>query len=80
MVMATENRIKIVKRLERHERQTSPAQKSSAHIRNSADAAKRDAVTIVTGWVRELRGKKVAEAARGFESLFSQSAASATRV
>lgn len=78
-MIATDKRIKIIKRTERHERQAAPAEKSRARNQNSANGAKRDAVTVVTGWVRELRRKKVAEAGRGFESLFSQSAASATR-
>jgi len=73
--MPNEKQIKIIKRAERHQRQEAPTKKSRARIRTSAAEAKRDAVTVVTGWVRELRRKKVAEAARGFESLFSQSAA-----
>ena len=77
--MATETRIRIVKRSERHERQAAPSENSSAHIRNSTVGTKRAAVTVVTGWVQELRRKKVAEAERGFESLFNQSTAGATR-
>lgn len=79
MVMATEKRVRIIKRAERHERQEAPTEKSRAHTRNATDEAKRDAVNVVAGWVRELRFKKVAEAARGFESLFNQTAAGATR-
>ncbi len=79
MVMVTDKRIKIIKRSERHERQAAATEKIRAHVRNSADGAKRDAVAVVAGWVRELRLKKVAEAGRGFESLFSPPAAGATR-
>ncbi len=79
MVMVTEKRIRIIKRTERHESQAAPTEKSRAHTRNSTDGAKRDAVKVVAGWVRELRLKKVAEAGRGFGSLFSQPAAGATR-
>ena len=78
MKLGAEKRIRIIKRTERHERQAAPAEKGRAHTRNSTDGAKREAVTVVAGWVRELRLKKVAEAARGFESLFSQTAAGAT--
>ena len=78
MMIATDKRIKIIKRSERHELQVALTEKSRAHIRNSADEAKHDPVTVITGWVRELRRKKVVEAGRGFESLFGQSAASAT--
>ena len=78
-MMVTEKRIRIIKRTERHERQAAPTEKSRAHPRNSTDGVKRDAVNVVAGWVRELRLKKVAEAGRGFESLFGQPAAGATR-
>ena len=77
--MATEKRIKLIKRGERHERRASLTKESRAHIRNSADEAKRDTIMVVTGWISESRRNKVAEAGRGFESLFSQSAAGATR-
>ena len=77
--MATEKQIKIIKRTERHERQAASTEKSREHTGNSADGAKRNAVAVVTGWVQELRRKKVAEAGRAFESLFSPSAASAAR-
>ena len=79
MVMVSEKRIRIVKRTERHEHQAAQTKKGRAHTQNSTDGAKRDAVTVVAGWVRELRLKKVAEAGRGFESLFNQTAAGATR-
>jgi hypothetical protein len=77
--MATEKRIKLIKRGERHERQAALTEKSRARVPNSADEAKRDAVQVVTGWISELRRKKIVEAGRGFESLFSQSAAGAAR-
>lgn len=77
--MATETRIKIVKRSESRERQAAAAEKSKAHTRDSAEGARREAVTVVAGWVQELRRKKVAEAARGFDSLFNHPTAGATR-
>jgi hypothetical protein len=79
MVMATDKRIKIIKRSERHERQATPSEKEKARTLNSAARGNRDAVTVVTEWVSELRRKKVAEAGRGFESLFTQPAVGATR-
>ena len=78
-MMITEKRIRIIKRTERQESQAAQTAKSRAYTRNSTDGAKREAITIVAGWVRELRLKKVAEAGRGFESLFNQTAAGATR-
>lgn len=74
MAMATANRIKIIKHTERRESQAVPMEKSKAHTRNSAEGKNRDASAVVSGWVREWRRKKVAEAGRGFESLFGRAA------
>ncbi len=70
--MVNEKQIKIIKRTERR---SDTAEKGGTHIRNAASEAKREVVTVVAGWVRELRQRKAAETTRGFESLFSQSAA-----
>ena len=78
-MMVTEKRIRIIKRTERQESQAAQTEKGRAHTRNSTGGAKRDAITVVAGWVRELRLQKVAEAGRGFESLFNQTSAGATR-
>lgn len=72
--MINGKQIKIVKRATRHETQTALSEKTKSSARNSGAAAKREAVTIVTGWVRELRQKKVAETTHGFESLFRKAA------
>jgi hypothetical protein len=77
--MVNEKQIKLIKRSERDERRSVTAEKGRTHIRNSASEAKREVVTVVTGWIRELRQRKAAETTRGFESLFSQSAAGTTR-
>lgn len=79
MVMATDRRIKIIKRSERQECRTAPAEKGRARTLNSAARANHDAVAVVAGWVSELRRKKVAEEGRGFKSLFGQPAIGATR-
>ncbi len=79
MMMVKEKPIRVIKRTERQESQAARKERGRAHTRNSTDGAKRDAITVVAGWVRELRLKKVAEAGRGFESLFNQTAAGATR-
>ncbi len=78
-MMATDKRIKIIKRSERHEGRATPSEKGRARTQNSAVRTNRDAVTVVTGWVSELRRKKVAEAGRGFDSLFRQPAVGTTR-
>ena len=77
--MVSEKRIRIIKRTERQERQAAQTQRGGAHTQHSTDGAKRDAITVVAGWVQELRLKKVAEAGRGFESLFNRTAAGAPR-
>ena len=72
--MVTGKQIKIVKRAERHDPQAVRAEKGRASAHDSGGMAQRDAVTVGTGWVRALRQKRVAEAARGFESLFDKAA------
>lgn len=66
--------IKIVKRAERHETQTAHLEKTRTSARNSGEMAKQDAVTVVKGWVHELRQKKITETALAFESLFGKAA------
>ncbi len=65
--------IKVIKRGERRQAQATPSQKGAALAGDKGESG-RDAVTVVTGWIGELRGKKVAEAARGFGSLFGTGA------
>lgn len=69
--MSTEKRIRIIKRTGRPELHVAATGIRTERVRDS-EGLKRDAVTVVTGWISELRRKKVAEAAHGFESLFSQ--------
>lgn len=70
--MLTEKRIKIIKNAERSDSQAAGSDKRRTSVRNHLEETKRDAVTIVTGWVSELRRKKVQEAARGFQRLFGE--------
>ncbi|HWO02123.1 MAG TPA: hypothetical protein VNS63_22950 [Blastocatellia bacterium] len=65
--MLSGKQIKIVKR----------AQRRDSHAIDSSEKAtseetKRDALTIVTEWVSELRRKKARETAHGFQSLFGK--------
>ena len=71
-MMAARKRVKIIKRAERHGPQTVLSEKGRPAARNSGEMAKPDAATVVTGWVRELRRRKVEEATHGFESLFGK--------
>lgn len=69
--MVNGKRIKIIKRAERRAAQEAAlAEKRSTAARHSGDTSKRDAVTVVTEWISELRQKKVAETAQGFGGLF----------
>ena len=72
--MFTGERIKVIKRAERRDSQGALPEGSGKAANNSGKLPERGAAAVVTGWVRELRQKKVAEAARGFESLFRTAA------
>jgi len=72
MLMRTEKKIKIVKHAERNDSQAVGLDKRPTSARNHPEDTKRDAVTIVTEWVRELRRKKALEAAHGFQSVFGK--------
>jgi hypothetical protein len=74
--MQSDKGIKVIKRADRRQAQAPPTQQRVACAGDSG-AGGRDAVTVVNGWVRELRQRKVAEATRGFESLFRDAAAPA---
>lgn len=76
--MQSGREIKVIKCVERRAAKAPLSQKGAAEACDLGESG-RDAVTVVTGWIRELRRKKVAEATRGFESLFSKRAANATQ-
>jgi hypothetical protein len=70
--MLTKKQIKIIKHVNRNDSQAVGLDKKPASVRDHLEETKRDGVTIVTGWVRELRRKKAQESAHGFQSLFSK--------
>ncbi|MEJ7618289.1 MAG: hypothetical protein WKF30_15285 [Pyrinomonadaceae bacterium] len=82
--MQINNKIKIIKRVERESRQeeaaTIVAQKQeqmvAAAAEQSEQAPPRDAVTTITAWVDEIRKKKNtrAGAAHAFKNLFTKAA------
>ena len=72
--MVTGKQVRIVKRAAHRDSQGPLSDESGKTANNSGKLPERDVVAVVTGWVRELREKKVAEATRGFESLFSNAA------
>jgi hypothetical protein len=71
--MAQRKKVKIIKRAERDDLRGSLSEKQKA-IEVSDQTAKREAVTVVTEWVREMRRKKIEQATRGFEGLFGRAA------
>lgn len=71
--MQSGKEIKVIKRAERSQAQAKLSEKGEAFAGDSGEG-RREAGAVVTGWIRELRRKKVAEAAHGFESLFGKAA------
>jgi hypothetical protein len=72
VLIVTEKQIKIIKHAERNASQAVDLDERQTNVRNHLEETKRDAVTIVTGWVSELRRRKAQEAAHGFQGLFGQ--------
>ena len=72
--MATEKQIKIIKRADRNDPPAPALDKRRTSVRHDLKEKTRDAVTIVTEWVSELRRKKAEEAAHGFQGLFGKAA------
>ena len=70
--MLSGKQVKIIKRTERDHAQAVGLDKRRTSVRNHLEETKRDAVTIVMGWVSELRRKKAQEAAQRFQSLFGK--------
>ena len=77
--MFTGKRVKVIKRAGRREAPAARTEKGAARAVGSVAGARREAATVVEGWVRDLRRRKVEEAARGFESLFGGAAHAAPR-
>jgi hypothetical protein len=67
--MLSGKRIKIIKQAERSDSRAVGADNTTS-VRKDRAKSKRDAVSIVTEWVSELRRKKSEEATNAFTSLF----------
>jgi hypothetical protein len=67
--MLSGKRIKIIKQEERSDSRAVGADNTTS-VRRDRAKSKRDAVSIVTEWVSELRRKKSEEATNAFTSLF----------
>ncbi len=71
--MVSGKRIKIIKHAERGDSQGVGSDKTIG-VRRDLEKPKRDAGSVVTEWVSELRRKKSAEVTNGFDSLFGNAA------
>lgn len=67
-------RIKIIKQAERSDSQPVEPDNESTRTRRARERIKRDAVSVVTEWVSELRRRKSEESANGFDNLFRKAA------
>jgi len=72
--MLSGKQIKIIKHAERSDSQAVGSDDRTTNIRRDREKTKRDAVSVVTEWVSELRRKKCEEATNGFTSLFGNAA------
>ncbi len=72
--MLSGKRIKIIKHAERSDSQAFDSDNGPTSVRRDREKTKRDAVSVVTEWVSELRRKKSEEATNEFASLFGNAA------
>jgi hypothetical protein len=72
--MLSRKQIKIIKHAERRDSQAVGSDNRTTAVQSDREESKRDAVSVVTEWVRELRRKKPEEATNGFASLFGDAA------
>lgn len=72
--MLSRKRIKIIKHAERSDSQAVGSGNRTTSARRDREKTKRDAVSVVTEWVSELRRKKSEEATNKFDSLFGNAA------
>jgi hypothetical protein len=68
--MLSGKQIKIIKRAERNNSEAAGSDNGPAGVQSDREKTKRNAVSIVTEWVNELRRKKSEETVNGFERLF----------
>jgi hypothetical protein len=72
--MLSGKRIKIIKHAERTGTPAVGAENRTTSVGRDHETTKREAVSIVTEWVSELRRRKSEEATNGFASLFGNAA------
>lgn len=72
--MLKEKRIKVIKHAERDDSQAVGSDNRRTSFRGDHEKTTRDAVSVVTEWVSELRRKRSEEATNGFASIFGNAA------
>ena len=75
MMLTRKNQIRIIKHAGSNDSRPVGRDKRPTSVRSHTET-KRDAITVLTEWIGELRRKKAEEAARGFKSLFGKAAES----
>ena len=73
-VMLSGKRIKIIRQAERSDSQAIGSDNGPTSVRRDREKSKRDAVSVVKEWVKELRRRKSEEGTNGFDSLFGTAA------
>ena len=71
-VQVNGKQIRVIKRAEHSLSRPRYPDQRRRRLPYSLKETRRDAVTIVTGWVSELRKRKAKELAHGFQSLFGK--------
>jgi hypothetical protein len=69
-VMLSGKQIKIITLAERSNSRAVGSDDRTTQVRRDREKTKRDAVSVVTEWVSELRRRKFEEATNAFDSLF----------
>jgi hypothetical protein len=72
--MRSGKQIKIIKHTERSDSEALGSDNRPTTVRPDRGKTKREAVSVVTEWISELRRKKSEEATNGFDSLFGNAA------
>lgn len=72
--MAQEKQVRIIKRVAAQDDKASLPEERNRVVQDSGRTMKREVGRVVTGWVREMRRKKLEESTRSFESLFGKAA------
>ena len=71
-MLTNKKQIRIIKHAEREDSRAAGLNERPIAARNRREKPKRDAITVITEWIGELRRKKAEEGTSGFQSLFGK--------